>query len=79
MRRAKGSKMPGRKLRVWAKAPPGSQAVLVGADPRRFFSPPYYGPKGWVGMRLDDGVDWAEVAVFVMRSYRLVAPRRLRA
>jgi len=64
---------------VWFKAPAGSQAVLVGADPRRFFSPPYYGAKGWVGMRLDDQPDWDEVAFLVRRSYRLVAPQRLAA
>jgi len=64
---------------VWAKAPPGSQAVLLGADPNRFFAPPYYGVKGWVGMRLDEGVDWPEVEAFVRRSYGLVAPKRLAA
>jgi len=26
---------------LWCKAPPGSQGILVGADPRRFFVPPY--------------------------------------
>jgi hypothetical protein len=31
---------------LWCKAPPGSQMVLVGADPSRFFVPPYVGPKG---------------------------------
>ena len=41
----------------WCKAPPGSQAVLVGADPFRFFVPPYVGPKGWIGMRLDEAPD----------------------
>jgi predicted DNA-binding protein (MmcQ/YjbR family) len=61
------------------KAPPGSQAVLVGADPQRFFVPPYVGPKGWVGMRLEDGPDWDEVAAVVRRSYVLVAPKRLAA
>ena len=72
---------------VWCKAPPGSQAVLVGADPARFFAPPYVGPKGWIGIRLDDvadlapglAPDWAEVAVLIRRSYRLVAPKRLAA
>ena len=59
---------------VWCKAPPGSQAVLVGADPERFFAPPYVGPKGWIGIRLDDAPDWAEVAALVRRSFRLVAP-----
>ena len=67
----------GGRISVWCKAPPGSQAVLLGADPQRFFSPPYYGPRGWVGMRLDQGPDWAEVEAFVKRSFRLVAPNRL--
>jgi len=62
---------------VVCKAPEGSQAVLVGADPERFFVPPYVGPKGWVGMRLDREPDWAEVAALVARSWRLVAPKRL--
>ena len=62
---------------VWMKAPPGSQQMLVEADPARFFRPPYLGHKGWVGMRLLDGPDWAEVEALVRRSYRLVAPRRL--
>jgi predicted DNA-binding protein (MmcQ/YjbR family) len=67
------------RISVWCKAPPGSQAVLVGADPERFFVPPYVGPKGWVGVRLDDSPNWAEVAEIVKRSYRLVAPKRLAA
>jgi predicted DNA-binding protein (MmcQ/YjbR family) len=61
----------------WCKAPAGSQAVLVGADPALFFVPPYVGPKGWIGMRLDGPLDWQEVATVVRRSYRLVAPKRL--
>src|SRR4051794_3232554 len=47
------------------KAPPGSQTVLVGADPGRFFVPPYVGHKGWVGVRLDDKPDWDEVVEIV--------------
>jgi predicted DNA-binding protein (MmcQ/YjbR family) len=62
---------------VWFKAPAGAQGVLIGADPELFFSPPYYGSKGWVGMRLDRAPDWREVASLVARSYRLVAPKRL--
>ena len=62
---------------IWCKAPPGSQAILVGADPKRFFVPPYVGHKGWVGMRLDRRVKWSEVAVVVERSWRLTAPKRL--
>lgn len=69
----------GGRLSVWCKAPPGSQVVLTGADPDRFFVPPYVGPKGWVGMRLDSDPDWSEVSALVARSYRLIAPKRLSA
>ncbi len=62
---------------IWCKAPAGSQAILVGADPARFFVPPYVGHKGWVGMMLTKRVDWREVAVVVERSYRLTAPKKL--
>ena len=64
---------------LWCKAPPGAQAVLVGADPARFFVPPYVGHRGWIGLRLDDGVDWDEVADLVADSYRMTAPKRLAA
>ena len=65
------------RVSLWCKAPPGSQMVLVGADPNRFFVPTYVGHKGWVGVRLDNGPDWDEVAAMVRRSYRLTAPKRL--
>jgi len=67
------------RVSVWVKAPPGSQQVLVGAEPETFFVPPYVGPKGWVGMRLDRDPDWNEVAQLVRRSYALIAPKRLAA
>jgi predicted DNA-binding protein (MmcQ/YjbR family) len=64
---------------VWCKAQEGSQELLVQADPGRFFVPPYLGHKGWVGMWLDSGTDWKEVAELVRRSYCLIAPKKLAA
>jgi predicted DNA-binding protein (MmcQ/YjbR family) len=61
----------------WCKAEPGVQAALVGSDPARYFVPPYVGPSGWIGVRMDDGLDWDEFAEHVEESYRLVAPKRL--
>ena len=61
------------------KAPPGVQQVLVASDPARFFVPPYVGSKGWVGVRLDAGIDPEELAELAEESYRLVAPKRLSA
>ena len=64
---------------LWCAAPPGGQAELVAADPQRFFRPPYVGGRGWIGMRLDGAVDWAEVAEICTDAYRTVAPARLAA
>jgi predicted DNA-binding protein (MmcQ/YjbR family) len=65
------------RVAVWCKAPPGAQEVMVGADPERFFRPPYVGPKGWIGVRLDRPVDWGLLADLVEESYRMTAPKRL--
>ncbi len=62
---------------LWCKAPPGVQDGLVGADPDRFFVPPYVGQHGWIGLWLDISLDWGEVADLIEESYRLTAPKRL--
>ena len=63
------------RVSVWCKAPPGAQEILIGADPELFFRPPYVGHKGWIGIRIDRGPDWDEVAMLVERSYRMTAPK----
>ena len=65
------------RLAIWCAAPAGVQATLVDEEPGRFFVPPYVGPRGWVGVRLDLDVDWDEVAGIVEDGFREVATRRL--
>jgi hypothetical protein len=62
---------------IWCAAPPGDQQVLVGADAEKFFVPPYVGHRGWLGVRLDRGVDWEELAGIVEDAYCAVAPQKL--
>jgi hypothetical protein len=50
------------RLAIWCPADAGVQAALVDADPERYFVPPYVGHRGWIGVRLDRGLDWGEVA-----------------
>ena len=64
---------------LWCAAPPGAQDMLVAAAPGRFFRPPYVGGRGWLGLRLDGRVDWAEVEAICEDAYRAVAPKRRRA
>ena len=64
-------------LAVWVKAPPAIQEILVRSDGQRFFVPPYMGPKGWVGVRLDYKVNWDELAGIIKDGYLMSAPKRL--
>jgi hypothetical protein len=64
-------------LALWCKVPEGLREILLQAEPARFFIPPYFGAKGWIGVGLDEAADWREVEAFIRRSYRLVAPKRL--
>ncbi len=63
------------RIALLCKAPPGEQGRLVGENPRAYFVPPYVGPKGWVGLRLDTPrVDWRAVKNLVFAAYFLTAP-----
>ena len=66
-------------LAVWLPAPLGEQEAMIFTDPERFFRPPYVGPRGWVGVRIDRQPNWAQVASLVEQAYRQVAPPRLLA
>ena len=60
----------------WCAAPPGAQEELIATEPDRFFRPPYVGVRGWIGARLDVGLDWDEIEGMCEEAFRTVAPRR---
>lgn len=62
---------------IWCAAGDGVQQMLVEADPERFFRPPYVGHRGWLGVRLDRGLHWDELAGIVEDAYVEVAPPKL--
>lgn len=61
---------------IACKALPGDNQRLIDSDSARFYLPPYVGPRGWVGFRLDTKkVDWDVVAELILGSYLLAAPK----
>jgi hypothetical protein len=64
-------------LGFWCPAPPGVQEELIATNPDQFFRPPYVGHRGWVGVRIDQNPNWAEITEIVIDAYRQVAPKRL--
>lgn len=56
------------------------QAQLIENDPDLYYRPAYFGPSGWIGIRLDTGeIDWAHIEAWLTRSWRASAPKRLAA
>jgi predicted DNA-binding protein (MmcQ/YjbR family) len=58
----------------------GQHVEHVKQAPDRFYLPQYIGRRGWFGIRLDQGeIDWDEVRTLAAVSYKLAAPKGLRA
>ena len=64
---------------IWCKASRVNQRLMIDAAPDRFFSPPYVGPSGWVGVYLDRKVDWDELMDLLWDAWRMTAPKKLAA
>ena len=62
---------------IWCAAPDGMQKMLVEGDPERVFVPPYVGHRGWLGVQLDRGIIWDELAGIAEDAYADVAPAKL--
>ncbi|QYE34305.1 phosphoribosylglycinamide formyltransferase [Polymorphobacter sp. PAMC 29334] len=53
------------------------QASLIERDPDLYYRPAYFGPSGWIGIRLDREIDWGHIEDWLARSWRASAPKRL--
>jgi len=67
------------RVALWLNSPPGAQDARLRAEPAHFFIPPYVGPRGWLGVVLDRGIEWQRVVALVREAYEKVAPADLQA
>lgn len=65
------------RLAIVCAAPEGAQAMLVDSDREVYYVPPYVGRLGWIGVRLDRGLAWTQVAAVIDAAHacRLTARR----
>ena len=61
------------RIALWLNTPAQVQDAYVDAEPKHFFVPPYVGPGGWLGVRLDTGLAWKRVAPIVRVAYERVS------
>ena len=58
------------RIGIWVRAAEGAAGMMVESDPDRFYVPPYVGPSGWVGVRLNrKKTNWDEVREIVTDGY----------
>jgi hypothetical protein len=67
------------RVALWLTAPAGSQEFHVRAEPKHFFVPPYVGPKGWLGVILDRGLEWDRIVQLIREGYERIAPADVRS
>ena len=58
------------RIALWLNAPDGAQRFYSENEPEYYFVPPYVGPRGWLGVELDRGLDWRTVAQTGARGLR---------
>ena len=66
------------RIAIHCRAAPGENELRADANPRRYFIPPYVGPRGWAGCYLDIAdVDWDDIETMLRNAYLLAVPKRL--
>lgn len=58
------------RLALWCAAPDGAQAMLVDTKSDHYFLPPYVARLGWIGVRLDRGGPWNEIAMVLEAAHQ---------
>lgn len=58
------------RVALWLTAGPGIQEMLIAEDPDVYFRPPYVGPSGWIGVRLDRDLDWATIEDHIVAAHQ---------
>ena len=54
----------------------GIQEMLIKKSPKKFYSPPYVGCRGWIGIEVNR-VNDKELAQHIKEAWRLIAPKKL--
>ena len=63
----------------YLNSPPGAQQLYTENEPDIYFVPPYVGPKGWLGVELNKGLEWDTVARLVHDAWANTVPAAIAA
>lgn len=66
------------RIAVLCPAPIGIQAMLIEAEPEKFYKPPYVGGSGWIGIHLNQISD-DELGSHLREAWRMIATKKIRS
>jgi hypothetical protein len=67
-------------IAIWLACPEGAREPLLDEDPDTYFIPPYFGPRGWIGARLNESTNWDTIEDLIDDAWHTVAkPKQLAA
>jgi hypothetical protein len=65
-------------IAVWCKSTFAEQKKRIAENPERFFSPPYVGVKGWLGIDVHPKrADFIELAMIIEEAWAAIAPPKI--
>lgn len=67
------------RVALWLPVGTDAREHHLRLHPSSFFVPPYVGPRGWMGVRLDRGLSWSRITALIREAYERVAPAALAA
>ena len=56
----------------------GIQEMLIKKSPKKFYSPPYVGCRGWIGIEVNRVSD-KELTLHIKEAWQLIAPKKLQS
>jgi len=65
------------RVALWLHSPAGVQRLYTEINPDVYFVPPYVGPRGWLGVELNKGLAWEEIARRVWEAFQNAVPAAL--
>ena len=63
----------------WLAGSVDFQTAMVSRDSQVYFVPPYVGHRGWLGVRLDEGLPWEQVQHHLLEAYCAVASAKMQS
>lgn len=65
-------------IAVTVPAAIGIQEMLITKSPKKFYSPPYVGCRGWIGIEVNRVSD-KELTLHIKEAWQLIAPKKLQS